>query len=340
MSQPSTSGRARIVVTGGGGFLGNAFVVALRRRYPAAEVVPIDVRPGPGVRVADICDRAALDAVLPGVDLVVHTAAVVEESGPVDVMWRVNVGGTGAVLAAAEAARSSSGSTSSGSGPAVLHLSSIVVHGPTFPDGVDENGPVRMSGNPYTDTKVASEHQALLAAARGLPVTVVRPGDVYGPGSSPWTMRPIATLQAGSFRLIDGGRGVLSPVFIDDLVEGAMSLFEPDGDVPRLRATTVGQVFHVHGGAGISAAEFFGHYARVTGTRMRSVPSIAVRALAPLLERLPLPFSPRIVEYLSHPGSYSIEKIERTTGWRPRVSLQEGMDRTERWLRERAIVRD
>jgi 2-alkyl-3-oxoalkanoate reductase len=325
---------ARIVVTGGGGFLGNAFVVALRRRYPGAELVPLDVRPGPGVRVADILDRAALDALLPGTDLLVHTAAVVEESGAVDVMWRVNVGGTSTVLAAAEAARSSSGSA-----PAVLHLSSIVVHGPTFPDGVDETGPVRMSGNPYTDTKVAAEHQALLAAARGLPVAVVRPGDVYGPGSSPWTMRPIATLKAGSFRLIDGGRGVLSPVFVDDLVDGALSLLDPESSVPRLRLAARGQVFHITGGSGVPAAEFFGHYARMTGTRMRSVPSVVLRVLAPLLERLPLPFSPRIVEYLSHPGTYSIEKIRRTTGWQPRVGLQEGMDRTERWLRERAIVR-
>src|SRR4051794_41931205 len=83
-----TSRTVRIVVTGGGGFLGNAFVVALRRRFPDAELVPLDVRPGPGVRVADILDRAALDALLPGTDLLVHTAAVVEESGAVDVMWR------------------------------------------------------------------------------------------------------------------------------------------------------------------------------------------------------------------------------------------------------------
>src|SRR3954471_18925567 len=96
---------SRIVVTGGGGFLGNAFVVALRRRFPDAEIVPLDVRPGPGVRVADILDRAALDALLPGTDLLVHTAAVVEESGAVDVMWRGNVGGASTVLAAGAGAR-------------------------------------------------------------------------------------------------------------------------------------------------------------------------------------------------------------------------------------------
>src|SRR4051794_41860662 len=88
-----TSRTVRIVVTGGGGFLGNAFVVALRRRFPGAEIVPLDVRPGPGVRVADILDRAALDALLPGTDLLVHTAAGVEEAGAVDERWRGHHGG-------------------------------------------------------------------------------------------------------------------------------------------------------------------------------------------------------------------------------------------------------
>jgi nucleoside-diphosphate-sugar epimerase len=57
-----------------------------------------------------------------------------------------------------------------------------------------------------------------------------------------------------------------------------------------------------------------------------------------VLERLPLPFSPRIIEYLSHPGTYSIEKIRRTTGWTPAVDLSEGMQRTERWLRDRGLL--
>ena len=324
----SPAGRPRIVVTGGGGFLGNAFVVALRKRFPSAELVALDVRPGPGITLADVVDESGLTALFEGAELVVHTAAVVEESGSVEAMWRINVGGTSAVLAAAAAADT----------PAVLHLSSVVVHGPHFPDGVDETGPVRMSGNPYTDTKVASEHQALLAAARGLPVTIVRPGDVYGPGSSPWTMRPIATIRSGSFRLLDRGRGILSPVFVDDLVEGALSLLDPTSEVPRLRAEATGEVFHVTGGGGVTAAEFFGHYARMTGVRLRSVPSRMLTGLAPLLERLPLPFSPRIVEYLSHPGTYSIEKITRTTGWKPQIDLADGMARTERWLRERALI--
>jgi nucleoside-diphosphate-sugar epimerase len=319
----------RAVVTGGAGFLGNAFVVELRRRLPDGEIVALDRRPGPGITVADVTDADAMARQLAGADLLVHTAALVEESGPADAMWQVNVEGTRTVLAAAEQAGV----------PAVLHLSSIVVHGPSFPDGVDETGPVRMTGNPYTDTKVASEHLALLAAARGRPVTIVRPGDVYGPGSSPWTMRPVALMRSGSFRLVDAGRGILTPTFVDDVVEGSLSLL--DLSVPgqvALHPAAVGEVFHLTGGTGVAAAEFFGHYARMTGVRLRSVPSVALRALAPLLEVLPLPFSPRVVEYLTHPGTYSIAKITRTTGWRPRVDLVEGMARTERWLRDRALL--
>jgi nucleoside-diphosphate-sugar epimerase len=128
-------------------------------------------------------------------------------------------------------------------------------------------------------------------------------------------------------------------VFVDDVVEGALSLLDPSSEAPRLRPEATGQVFHVTGGTGVPAAEFFGHYARMTGVRLKSIPARMLRVLAPVLERLPLPFSPRIVEYLSHPGTYSIDKIARTTGWTPKVDLPDGMQRTELWLRERALIR-
>src|SRR4051794_27241756 len=168
----------RVVITGGGGFLGNAFAVRFRERARASgepvDVVTLDRRPGPGITLADVTDPAGMASCFSGADLVVHAAALVDESRSPEQMWEGNVEGTRTVLAAASQAA-----------VPVVHLSSVVVHGPAFPDGVDETGPIRMSGNPYTDTKVAAEHQVLLSAGRGHPVTIVRPGDVYGPGSEP-----------------------------------------------------------------------------------------------------------------------------------------------------------
>lgn len=66
-------------------------------------------------------------------------------------------------------------------------------------DGVDESWPVRPDGHRYVDTKIASEQVVLQAHAAGeIAATVVRPADVYGPGSIPWTIWP------------EGDRSVLS----------------------------------------------------------------------------------------------------------------------------------
>jgi nucleoside-diphosphate-sugar epimerase len=316
---------ATAVVTGASGFLGRAFTQALLAR--GDDVRGLDVRPGPNVTVADVSRSGAWWSVLEGADLVVHAAAVVQEQGDAATFWRVNVEGTRTVLDAA---------AQLGVGR-VLHLSSIVVHGRDFPDGVDETGAVHMTGNPYTDTKVAGEHQALMAAAAGrVPVTVVRGGDVYGPHSTQWTIRPVELLRRNLFVLVDGGHGILSPVYVDDLVSGALAAAgSPDA---------VGEVFHVTGGIGVEAAEFFGHYARMLDKPLRTLPTAAAVTLTAPIERLSRnlgfapPFSPRTLEYVSHPGTYSIRKIAAVVGWTPQVSLDEGMERTREWLIETALV--
>lgn len=312
------------VVTGAAGFLGSAFAATLRQR--GWEVRGIDTRPAPGVTVGDITESGQWTEQLLGAQLVVHAAAITAESGDRTAFRQVNVEGTRQVLA--EAAAADVGR--------VLHLSSIVVHGSDFPDGVDEDGAVSPTGNPYTDSKIGAEHQALLAAAAGrVPVTVVRPGDIYGPGSQPWTVRPVELMRRGLFVLFDGGRGVLSPVYVDDVVEGALLAAERD--------EAVGEVFHVTGGQAVTAGHFFSFYAEALGVRLRSVPAGAARALigpSELASHLGWqpPVSPRAVEYLTREGTYSVAKAARRLGWSPRVPLESGMAATLEWLAEAGLV--
>lgn len=304
------------VVTGSAGFLGARLCEVLAER--GVEVRGVDVRACAHTTVVgDLTADGPWQAALEGADLVVHTAALVGEKGRPERFRAVNVGGTARVLAAAERA---------GVGR-VVHLSSIVVHGTSFPDQVDESGPVSPTGNPYTDTKIASEHLALMAAGRGLPVTVVRPGDVYGPGSVPWTVRPVEMLQRRQLAVFSGG-GVLSPVYVDDVVEGVLTA----GTSPAGR----GEVFHLSSGIAVTPAEFFGHYAGMAGRRLPVLPLPVVRAVAAPLGLLGdrAPLSRRTLEYVTHPGTYSIAKAARLLGWAPRVDLTEGMRLTERWLRD------
>lgn len=308
------------VVTGSAGFLGSRVCRALAER--GDEVRGIDVRPSAETTVVgDLTGDGPWQDALAGADLLVHTAALVGERGRRERFRAVNVGATARVLATAERAGCKR----------VVHVSSIVVHGPDFPDQVDESGPVTPTGNPYTDTKIASEHLALLAAARGVPVTVVRPGDVYGPGSEQWTVRPVSMLLRRQLAVFSGP-AVLSPVYVDDVVAGIVAAATTDG--------AVGEVFHLSGGVGVPPADFFSHYARMTGRRLPVLPLPVVRAVATPLgvlgDRSPL--TRRTLEYVSHPGTYSIAKAQRLLEWRPVVGLDEGMRRTERWLRESGVL--
>ncbi len=306
---------SKAVVTGSAGFLGARFCEALSDQ--GWEVSGIDLRPSAHTTVVgDLTADGPWQRTVADAGLVVHTAAVVGEKGSWERFRAVNVGATGRVLSAATGR--------------VLHLSSIVVHGPSFPDQVSEDSPVRPTGNPYTDTKIASEHLALQAAAAGAKVTVIRPGDVYGPGSVPWTIRPVAMLQKRQLAAFSGG--VLSPVYVDDVVAGGLAA--------ALSDRGLGQVFHISGGVGVTPAEFFGHYARMTGRRLPVLPLPLVRTLAGPLGLLGdrAPLSRRTLEYVTHPGTYSIAKARDLLGWQPSVDLHEGMLRTEQWLREQGLL--
>lgn len=317
----------RAVVTGASGFLGRAFARALVAR--GADVTGIDLVDADGepwtTHRADLSVAGDWRRQLDGADLVVHTAARVGEAGTWRQFRAQNAEATQHVIDA-----------SAGAGR-LLHLSSIVVHGLDFPDDCPETHAVQPTGNPYTDTKIAAEHAVLAASAAGrVPASVVRLGDVYGPGSRQWTVRAVEMLRAGTFALVDGDRGVLSPTYVDDVVTGGLAVAEHEAGL--------GEVFHVTGGVGVSPRVFFGHYARMLGVRLRSVPPAVARVAAPLVAAAsraigkPAPLSGRTLEYVTHPGTYSVAKAERLVGWRPAVSLDEGMQRTEAWLRAEGLV--
>ncbi len=309
-----------VFVTGASGFIGRA--LCDRYRAEGASVRGMDLSPDPanGIVAGDVGHEGEWQAHAAGCDLVLHTAAVVSLrlSDPEGV-WRANVLGTKHALDAAIA----------GGARRFVHISSVTAFGFDFPDGVDERYAVKPTGVPYPDTKIASEQLVLQAHAEGrIDVTIVRPGDVYGPRSRAWAVIPAELIAKRRFVLPAGGRGIFSPVYVDNLVDGMVAAAASDA--------ARGQVFTLSDGIGVPNREFFGHYARALGRRLVSVPAPLARAAARLA---PDPdVNHRSIDYMLRTGTYSNAKAREVLGWEPRVGVDEGLRRTLAWLRETGLA--
>ncbi|MFN8024582.1 MAG: NAD(P)-dependent oxidoreductase [Acidimicrobiales bacterium] len=313
----------KVFITGASGFIGRRLVEQLRARGDEVCGVDLHADASNDVVAGDITTPGAWQDHAAGCDLVIHTAAIVSNAEGMDAQWRANTLGTRLVLDAACRA----GATR------FVYFSSVRAFSDLgFPDGVTEAYPVRPDGNAYVDTKIACEQVVLQAHAAGeVDVTIVRPGDVYGPGSRPWTVIPIEKIRKGQFLLPAMGNGIFSPVYIDDLVAGVLfAASHPDA---------VGQVFTISGGVGVTCKEFFGHYYRMLDKRGPTVVPTAIavagaRASAAMarLFRVKTEVNPTSIRYFARTGTYSIEKARRMLGYDPQIDLATGMARIEEWL--------
>jgi nucleoside-diphosphate-sugar epimerase len=277
---------------------------------------------GAEVVIGDVTDTDSVARASRGADVMFHTAAIIEEDGDSSVFRRVNVDGTRNVAESARAA---------GVGQFV-QLSSVMVYGFKYPRFVTEEGPFRGEGNPYCETKLESDRLVLSLHSPGsFDVTVIRPGDVYGPRSRPWVLRPLDLMRKRIFVLIDGGRGTMNHVHVDNLLDAVFLALEQ---------RAAGQAFNVTDGAETTFADYFGRLARMLGrTSLPSAPGALVRGGFSLVGRagaligLRLPVSPAAVDFVSRLHPYGIDRARRVLGYEPRISLDQGMAEVAQTLR-------
>ena len=205
----------------------------------------------------------------------------------------------------------------------MVHLSSVAAWGYDFKTDITEDEPLAThSSHPYIATKAAGE---LVARKHG--ATVVKPGDVYGPESQPWSVIPFELIKGGRAALPMKGRGIITLVYIDDLVDCIYrALTHPEGE---------GGVFTAWDGRPVTAKEFFDNYARMLGkTGVRTAPAAVLRPLM----RLAPGVDPDDLIFLMRRAVYPNTRAREVLGWSPRVRLEEGMARTEKWLREAGLL--
>jgi nucleoside-diphosphate-sugar epimerase len=244
----------RVLVTGGGGFIGGRLVERLVRECSAT--VRVLVRGFAGAaRLArfrlelahgDVTDPAAMAAAARDCDVVFHCAYGTAGSQR-HRAW-VNREGTRQALAAAGAAGASR----------VVHLSTLLVYGRT-PDGdLDETAPRRRFGNAYADSKLDAERLALDWARAGrAPAVVLQPTAVYGPFGGVWTAQVLDSLRSGRVILVNCGDGLANHVYVDDLVSAML--------LAAVAPQAVGEAFLISAAEPTTWREMYGAFERMLG---------------------------------------------------------------------------
>ena len=309
------SGR-RVTVTGGEGFIGSHLVERLVR--DGADVTALVYYNSFGRwGWLDGFDPEIRDAVhvLPGdglvdptgvagADTVFHLAALIGipySYHAAESYVQTNVTGTFHV---AESCRTH--------GARMVHTSTSEVYGTAITVPIDEEHPLQPQ-SPYSASKIGADMMALSYwHAHEVPVAVVRPFNTYGPRQSTRAVIPtiLAQLQAGATQI---KLGAVSPKrdfnYVTDTVAGFLAL--ADCDEALGRATNVGS------GREISIGELVELLCEITGRDAEIVTDEArVRPEGSEVDRLLC--------------DYSV--ATRIAGWRPEVSLEEGLRRTSEWV--------
>lgn len=335
---------SKILVTGATGFIGTQLVQALIKRGHAVRALSrrADPKPPPGLgdgdagplnhpRVelmrGDIADRPSLARAIEGCQYVFHLAAYAKNWAPQRrTYYETNLAGARNVFDAARAARVRR----------IVWTSTIVTLGPTPPDVVGDEAMPRITEQcltDYEDSKLAAERDALSYVAEGLPLVIVNPARVYGPGhltEGNALARLIDDYDRGRVPvLLNRGVNVGNYVLVDDVVEGHILAMEKG---------RVGERY-ILGGENASLREFFRAIDRASSKRHMQIP---IMRFGPLLvawcqqrraERRGIypRITPGWVRTFSVDWAFSTAKAQRELGYRP-TPLDEGLRRTYEWL--------
>jgi nucleoside-diphosphate-sugar epimerase len=302
---PENARKGTVLLTGGSGFVGGRVArrltalgyhlrAVVRQRGVAEELRSPAVEEIEG----DFISREVTARAAEGADLVVHCAAAAPPD--LETARRINLEGTRSVIEAALA----------NGCPRLIHISTGSVYAMGDRPVVDEECPLKESGDAYGVTKAEGDRLVIESAARGLQATILRPGAILGYSpTSTWAVKVPERVRGGQVKLrIDGG-DTLPYVHVEDLVDAIVLALGSN--------VSVGRVYNMVDGH-TTVREYTDEVRRWFGT--------------PPLEIIPREEVPAGAYWT---GRVDSGRIRRELAYAPRHTYAEGMAEAERYWRSR-----
>lgn len=320
----------RALVTGGNGFLGTWLVRALVARGDEVTCLlrpTADVSGLAGLRytpvAGDVLDAGALRRAVENQDVVFHLAGIRRAATREDFM-RVNAEGTRLLCEAMVA---------TGARPRLVLAGSLAASGPSSPERPRVEEDPFQPEEWYGESKAEAERIAFSYADR-LPVTVVRPPRILGPGDHE-NLTFFKLVRRGLRLEVGGGPRPLTLVDVEDVVDLMLLLAE--------REEALGQAFFVAGAEHYSLERIQDLAAKALGVHPRTVrlsPTM-LKALAAVADGVTratgrrLPLNRKLARQLLAPAwTCSGEKAERVLGFRPQRDVESSIERSARWYQQ------
>lgn len=327
----------KVLVTGGGGFLGKAIVVRLlqqnhhvvsiaRGHYPELRVMRVETIQG------DLADLDAITHAAEGCDAVIHTAAKAGVWGDTGEYYRANALGTANVIKACRV---------HGIRRLVYTSTPSITFTGRDQDGVDESVPVATEFLcAYPATKAMGEQAVRSSNGPDLATVALRPHLIWGPGDPHLVPRVLEQGRTGKLRIVGDGRKLVDSTYIDNAAHAhlcALDRLEPG-------AACAGKAYFISNGEPLAMADLLNRILDAGGLPpvTRKVPARVAYMAGVVLEAYHNIFKPDreprmtrfVARQLATAHWFKLDAANRDLGYRPLVTIDQGMAELKTWCQQ------
>jgi nucleoside-diphosphate-sugar epimerase len=193
-------------------------------------------------------------------------------------------------------------------------------------------------GDHYQKSKLDGEKLALQYAKEGLPLTIIRPTSIYGPGDTRY-LKLYKFINNNKFRMIGNGKVFHHLVYVDDLAEGMLLAAEKD--------EAIGEIFTIGGEQYITVNDYVKKIAEALNKPIPSkwhLPVFPIWFAGLIFELIYRPFGidppiyRRRVGFFRNNRAFDISKAKKVLGYKPKVNVDEGIRRTAKWYKDMGLL--